>query len=285
MKIITIDIESKEYPSQLRKIFNPPKKLYAMGNIDLLNKPGIAIVGSRKMTDYGRRNCELFASELAKRNILIISGMAIGIDVTAHLEAIKNGSPTIAVLGTGFNNLYPKENIQVMHELLKKGGLIITEKEKNVEYDAKSFSKRNRIISGLSVGVLVIEAGIKSGTSVTVKYAKKQGKKVFALPGRLDLKNGFGTNLFIKNGAEMVTSVEEIINSYSDFKNIDLPKDKKRHYNKYETLLEILEDGKSLEEIVNILKKDKAKTLKLLLEMEAKGLIENVLGVGYRLIK
>ena len=285
MRIITIDIESKEYPSQLRKIFNPPKKLYAMGNIDLLNKPGIAIVGSRKMTDYGRRNCEHFASELAKRNIPIISGMAIGIDVTAHLEAIKNGSPTIAVLGTGFNNLYPKENIQVMHELLKKGGLIITEKENNVEYDAKSFSKRNRIISGLSVGVLVIEAGIKSGTSVTVKYAKKQGKKVFALPGRLDLKNGFGTNLFIKNGAEMVTSVEEIINSYSEFKNIDLPKDKKRIYNKYETVLEILEDGKSLEEIVNILKKDKAKTLKLLLEMEAKGLIENVLGVGYRLIK
>jgi DNA processing protein len=173
----------------LRKIDKAPKKLYTLGNIELLNKPGIAIVGSRNASNYGTRVCKYFASGLAKRNIPIISGMALGIDTVSHKEAIKFNSPTIAVLGTGFNHIYPKENVDLMKEILDTGGLIITEYPPDRDFKSSNFPKRNRIISGLSLGVLVIEAAYRSGTSITANFAKIQGKNLFAVPGRLDLSS------------------------------------------------------------------------------------------------
>jgi DNA processing protein len=184
-----IDINSKYYPELLKQISKVPKKLYALGNVELLNKPGIAIVGSRNASNYGMRVCKYFASGLAKKNIPIISGMAIGIDSIAHKEAIKFNSPTIAVLGTGFNNIFPKENEKLMQEILNTNGLVITEYSPETEYKSSNFPKRNRIISGLSLGVLVIEAAYRSGTSITANYAIEQGKKLFAVPGRLDLSS------------------------------------------------------------------------------------------------
>jgi DNA processing protein len=184
-----IDINSEYYPETLKEINKSPQKIYALGNIELLNKPGIAIVGSRHVSNYGIRVCKYFASGFAKRGIPIISGMALGIDSIAHKEAVKFNSPTIAVLGTGFNHIFPKENLELMQEILDTGGLVITEYPPDTEYRPSNFPKRNRIISGLSIGVLVIEAAYRSGTSITANWANKQGKKVFAVPGRLDLSN------------------------------------------------------------------------------------------------
>ena len=287
MKINKIEINSKEYPKSLLNISNPPKILYALGNIELLHKPSIAIVGSRKISDYGIKNCRYFAKGLAIRNIPIVSGMAIGSDSIAHLEAIKLNAPTIAVLGTGFNNVFPKENIPLMHSIIEKNGLILTECEPDVDFNSKNFPKRNRIISGLALGVLVIEAAYRSGTSITVNFAKKQGKKVFAVPGRLDLKNGIGVNNFIKNGAQMVTCVEDIINYFFEFKSKVLPEDKKtipKVKNNYSEILSLLEEEKNIEELMWITKKSRNELLKILVNLQSKGLIKQEFGQGYKLI-
>ena len=287
MKINKIEINSKEYPKSLLNISNPPKILYALGNIELLHKPAIAIVGSRKISDYGIKNCRYFAKGLAIRNIPIVSGMAIGSDSIAHLEAIKLNAPTIAVLGTGFNNVFPKENIPRMHSIIEKNGLILTECEPDVDFNSKNFPKRNRIISGLALGVLVIEAAYRSGTSITVNFAKKQGKKVFAVPGRLELKNGIGVNNFIKNGAQMVTCVEDIINYFFEFKSKVLPEDKKtipKVKNNYSEILSLLEEEKNIEELMWITKKSRNELLKILVNLQSKGLIKQEFGQGYKLI-
>ena len=287
MKINKIEINSKEYPKSLLNISNPPKILYALGNIELLYKPSIAIVGSRKISDYGIKNCRYFAKGLAIRNIPIVSGMAIGSDSIAHLEAIKLNAPTIAVLGTGFNNVFTKENIPLMHSIIEKNGLILTECEPDVDFNSKNFPKRNRIISGLALGVLVIEAAYRSGTSITVNFAKKQGKKVFAVPGRLDLKNGIGVNNFIKNGAQMVTCVEDIINYFFEFKSKVLPEDKKtipKVKNNYSEILSLLEEEKNIEELMWITKKSRNELLKILVNLQSKGLIKQEFGQGYKLI-
>lgn len=287
MKINKIEINSKEYPKSLLNISNPPKILYALGNIELLYKPSIAIVGSRRISDYGIKNCRYFAKGLAIRNIPIVSGMAIGSDSIAHLEAIKLNAPTIAVLGTGFNNVFPKENIPLMHSIIEKNGLILTECEPDVDFNSKNFPKRNRIISGLALGVLVIEAAYRSGTSITVNFAKKQGKKVFAVPGRLDLKNGIGVNNFIKNGAQMVTCVEDIINYFFEFKNKVLPEDNKtipKVKNNYSEILSLLEEEKNIEELMWITKKSRNELLKILVNLQSKGLIKQEFGQGYKLI-
>ena len=285
MKVVKLEISSEKYPKKLLNLKNPPKILYCIGNIDLLYKPSIAIVGSRKVSDYGIKNCEYFAKELTLRNILIVSGMAIGIDSIAHLEAVKLGAPTIAVLGTGFKNIYPKENISLMHSILEKNGLVLTECEPDVDFNSKNFPKRNRIISGLALGVLVIEASYRSGTSITVNFAKKQGKKIFALPGRLDLKNGIGVNRFIKEGAQITTCVEDIINSFEEFKNCILPKDKMilpKDKKINEEILSVLEEEKSLEELMWITKKSRKELLKILMELECTNLIKKE--QGYRRI-
>ena len=281
----TIHIGDKEYPRSLINISNPPKRLYAIGNTRLLNSTGIAIVGSRKASDYGIENCKYFAEKLARCNITIISGMALGIDSIAHMQAIKFNAPTIAVLGTGFNHIYPAENLKLMNDIILNNGLVISECDPDVEFNSKNFAKRNRIISGLSIGVLVIEAAYRSGTSITVNFAKKQGKKVFAIPGRLDLINGKGTNKFIKEGAQITTCVEDLLDSFSEFKNIVLPKDNKvipDDKMKNNDILSILENGKTVEELILITKKSREEILNTLVELECRGIIKNEVGRGYK---
>ena len=282
-----IQIGDEEYPKTLLNISNPPKKLYAMGNVSLLNCTGIAVIGSRKVSDYGIENCKYFAGGLAKCKIPIISGMALGIDSIAHLQALKFHTPTIAVLGTGFNHIYPIENLKLMNDILLNDGLIISECNPDIEFDSKNFAKRNRILSGLSIGVLVIEAAYRSGTSITVNFAKKQGKKVFAVPGRLDLINGKGVNKFIKEGAQIVTCVEDILNEFYELKNIVLPKDNKnipKDNKKYEELLMVLEHGKTVEELMWITKKSRDEILNILVKLECDGIIKNEVGIGYKRI-
>lgn len=201
----------KEYPKRLLQINKFPHKLYVLGNTSLLNKNSIAIVGSRDCSEYGKQYAFKFARELGEANISIISGMAIGIDTFAHIGAIKTLGKTIAVLGTGFNNIYPKENIELFNKILESGGCIISEHEPSTQVKLSNFPKRNRIISGISLGTLVIEAKHRSGSSITAKRTFEQNKKVFCIPRNLGEKHGVGTNYLLKNGAELVTNIDDIL--------------------------------------------------------------------------
>ncbi len=183
-----------------------------MGNITLLNaKNTIGIIGSRDCTEYGRKVSYHFSKELSAEGLCIVSGMALGIDGMAHQAAIDHKGKTIAVLGGGFNHPYPKENEWLIHKLLENGGCLLTEYAPEIEPDIKKFPKRNRIISALSDSLLVVEAAYRSGSSITVKYAKEQGKKVYAIPSNIDSSKGIGTNRFIQEGATLVVKPQEIL--------------------------------------------------------------------------
>ena len=213
-----ITIEDNKYPEQLKKIKNPPKQLYLKGNIKLLNVPGIAIIGSRECTKYGEKMAKKFAKELSMYGLTIISGMAKGIDSFAHIGSIENAGNTIAVLPSGLNNIYPKENNKLFDEIIKNNGLIITEYEENEEANSKKFLERNRIVSGLAIGTLVIEGGHRSGTSVTARLTKKQEKNIFCIPSSLENPKGITPNKLIKEGAFIITEVKDIISQYPDLK-------------------------------------------------------------------
>lgn len=180
MKIININ--DKNYPEKLKNIDTPPRQLYLLGNEKLLYEFSLAIIGCREYSEYGKKIAKELSFKLAKQGVNIISGMARGIDSFAHIGCIVAGGKTIAILGSGFNNIYPKENLELFNEIIKNGGLVITEYPPEMKPLGSNFPKRNRIISGLSDGVIVIEAKKKSGTLITVDYALEQGKEVFAVP-------------------------------------------------------------------------------------------------------
>ena len=212
MEIIKININDEIYPQRLLKIKNFPTEIYAMGNIKLLNaKYTLGIVGSRNCTDYGRNVANEFAREISKRGICIISGMAIGIDGTAHNAAIDEKGKTIAVLGGGFNYIYPLDNEWLFHKILDNDGCVISEYSPKEEPDKSKFPIRNRIISGLSDAVLVVEAVHRSGSTITAKYTKNEGKIVYAIPNSIYATTGVGTNKLIQNGAVLVTNPNQII--------------------------------------------------------------------------
>ena len=215
MKII--EFEDKLYPENLRKIDNPPKKIYANGNVEILNSNCISIIGSRKNTKYGEKWCEKFVKEFIKYDLKIVSGMALGIDEIAHSSAIKYGGKTIAVLPSGLEKVYPRENLNLYNQIILNGGCVISEYEPEVEAISKRFLERNRIVSGLSIATVVVEAAYRSGTSVTAKMAQRQGRDVFCIPGSLDNPKSIGTNNLIKEFAKIAISPEDIINNYNFF--------------------------------------------------------------------
>lgn len=193
------------------EIKKAPEKLYAMGNIELLQNKAIAIVGTRTNTEYGEECTKKFASKLAKIGLTIVSGLAEGIDSIAHKSAMKKEGRTIAVLGSGFNNIFPKENKKLFNEILENDGCVISEYPQNEEKKSSNFPTRNRIIAGLSKGVLVVEAKSRSGSSITARYGFEQAKPVFCIPNKIGVKTGVGTNNLIKIGAHLVTNVNEIL--------------------------------------------------------------------------
>lgn len=222
MKIKKILINSNEYPEKLRKIYDSPLQLYILGNKEILNQKGIAIVGARKATEYGKKVAYKFSKELAESGVNIISGLAVGIDSYAHLGAIqaqmelksqKKIGKTIAVMGSGFDNIYPKENIELARKIIRSGGCIITEYSAETKPQRLNFPKRNRIISGLSDGVLIVEANMISGALITTEFALEQGKEVFVIPGDITKEQSKGCNELIKDGAMLVTDSREIFDS------------------------------------------------------------------------
>ena len=213
-EIKIIKQNDKRYPSKLLKIKNPPEQLYVLGDVSLLNRKSLAIIGSRNCTEYGYNQAMRFAKEIAKEAICIVSGMAIGIDSAAHIGAKSEIGKTIAVLGGGFKDIFPKENEELFYKILENGGCIVSEYAPDVETDNNNFPNRNRIVSGLSDGILVVEARYRSGTSITVKYAKQQGKNIFCIPSNLDSTTGVGTGKFIQEGAKLVLSPEDILKEF-----------------------------------------------------------------------
>ncbi|WP_456275511.1 DNA-processing protein DprA [Bacillus sp. AK128] len=199
------------YPESLKQIFNPPWVLYVKGNRDiLLSNQMLAIVGTRNPTSYGKRMTDYFVSTFTKQDWITVSGLAKGIDSRVHEATILNNGKTIAVLGSGFNCIYPKENEQLAHAIIQKG-LLMSEYPPDRKPNKWQFPARNRIISGLSLGTMVIEAKERSGSLITANLALEQNREVFAVPGPIDSEYSNGTNLLIQEGAKMVLSPDDVI--------------------------------------------------------------------------
>ena len=210
-KIIRITMESDEYPDSLREIQGSPRELYCIGDISLLKTPCAAIVGSRRYTIYGRQTALMIGKMLAGRGITVVSGMAKGIDSFAHQGALsKQEGKTIAVLGTAIGKPYPASNAALMEEIEEKG-LVISEYPPDFPGSQYGFPARNRIISGLSKSVIVVEAGLKSGSLITAQIAGDQGQTVFAVPGNINSQFSIGTNLLIRDGAYPLVVVDDVI--------------------------------------------------------------------------
>lgn len=198
------------YPERLRQIFDPPALLWLRGDASLLSRPIISVIGTRHPTPYGTGMAEMLARDLALRGLTILSGMARGVDTSAHKGAISAKKPTIAVWGTGVDVIYPKENKSLAEQIIAGGGAILSELPLGTFPAPQNFPRRNRIISGMSIGVLVIEAAEYSGTRVTARCALEQNRDVYAVPGNVTNKNAWGPNLLIKQGAKLTCGWEDI---------------------------------------------------------------------------
>lgn len=176
----------------------------------MLNKPSIAIVGSRKASNYGKKYAALFSNSISGSNIAVVSGLAVGIDSVAHQYAMQENGKTIAVLGSGFSHIFPEENFLLFEQILENGGCIISEYPPETKPNSQTFPVRNRIIAGLSIAVLVIEAKYRSGSSITAKYALEEGKPVFCLPHSIEDPYGVGCNRLLKKGAKLLTKASEL---------------------------------------------------------------------------
>jgi DNA processing protein len=198
------------YPERLREIFDPPPVLWIRGDAANLSRPAIAVVGTRRPSPYGLGMSEMLSRDLATRKLVILSGMARGIDTAAHRGALAAGGTTIAVWGTGVDVIYPKENKDLAENIIRHGGTIISELPLGTFPAPQNFPKRNRIISGLSVGVLVVEAAENSGTRVTARCAMEQNRDVYAVPGNVTNKNSWGPNTLIKQGARLTATWEDV---------------------------------------------------------------------------
>ncbi|MDP8234655.1 MAG: DNA-processing protein DprA [Candidatus Saelkia tenebricola] len=211
IKIMTI--MDSGYPDVLREIPDSPIVLYYKGNLDVLDF-NFAVVGSRKASSYGLSIAEKFSYQLADLGVVIVSGMARGIDTAAHTGALKAKGKTVAVLGSGLLNIYPSEN-NILMEKIAATGVVITEFPLHSAPLRENFPRRNRIVSGLSRGVLVVEAAERSGALITADLALDQGRDVFAVPGKVDSPTSFGANYLIKQGAKLVNSIEDILEEYN----------------------------------------------------------------------
>ncbi|MGA8271666.1 MAG: DNA-processing protein DprA [Candidatus Sulfotelmatobacter sp.] len=208
--VIMLSLDDPSYPPRLKQIYDPPLVLYIRGNPELLAQPGIAMVGTRHPTPYGSGMAERLACDLAAQGLVIISGMARGVDTASHRGAITAKGKTVAVFGTGVDVIYPKENSRLSEQILTLGGTLISEFPLGTAAFPQNFPIRNRILSGMSVGVLVVEAAEYSGTRITARCALEQNRDVFAVPGNVTNKNSWGPNTLIKQGAKLVATWEDV---------------------------------------------------------------------------
>ncbi len=205
-------LDDGSYPNLLREIADPPITLYVMGNWQAcFDLPCVGVIGSRMCSTYGRNAAEMLARDLASRGICIVSGLARGIDTSAHRGALEAGGKTVAVIGTGLNDVYPKENRKLVDEILEKGGAVVSQFPLGTPPIPENFPYRNRIISGLSYGVLIVEASERSGSLITARLAMEQNREVMAVPGNITSGKSYGTNYLIKAGAKLVQQWQDVV--------------------------------------------------------------------------
>jgi len=276
-KIMTIKDES--YPKRLKEIYDPPPLLYVRGELKEEDELAVAIVGSRKTTPYGRWITEKMGQELARQGITIVSGMARGIDSHAHWGALSGAGRTIAVLGSGVDVVYPPENRNLYKRIIDQGA-VLSEFPMSSPPEGGHFPKRNRIISGLSIGVVVVQAGMESGSLITANYALEQGRDVFAVPGNVGSECSRGTHQLIKDGAKLVESSEDILEEVLPQwrKERDVPQEIEppvRDLTDEEKVLfeQLGETPLHIDALIRESQFDPGKVSSLLLNLELKGLI------------
>ena len=270
-RIEVIDIEHSLYPDRLRNIPDPPIVIFAAGKISLLSQGvPVGIVGSRKASNGGLNLAYSVARELSQSDVTVVSGLASGIDSFAHRGALDGNGNTVAVLGNGIDIVYPKEN-RAVYERIRRNGVLVTEFPLGTHPLKWNFPKRNRIISGLSVGVLIVEAALTSGALITAQFALDQGREVMAFPGRAASENFGGNNRLIKQGAHLVENADEILEIIGQ----EVKEPEKRRRTQFTSLehdiLQVIGDDRvSLEEIEKVIKKPISKVLSALIMLELK---------------
>lgn len=277
-----ISIKDDIYPEDLKNIAQPPVFMHYKGNINLLKGKKIAVVGTRKCSTYGKLVCERIVEELALAKITTVSGLALGIDEICHRVTLDNGGNTIAVVGSGLDVVYPKKNIKLWEQISKEG-LVLSEFPLKTKPFAYNFPLRNRIIAGLSLGVLLIESRKKGGSLITAEIALEEGRDVFAVPGDIYSATSEGTNNLIKNSsAKLVTKASDILVEYGlksvkkkDSKKLSLTDEEYKIYN-------VLEREKSFDEIIQKISMDPGEALSTLMELEVKKIICSIPGGKYR---
>lgn len=287
--ISAIEINDKSYSKLLSKIYDPPVLLLYKGNISLLNTTSLGVVGARKNTTYGGQACVKLCSDLAKNNFTIVSGLALGIDSIAHNTALNNHGQTIAVLGSGIDrtSIYPSQNRYLAEKIIDNNGLIISEFTLGSAPLRYNFPMRNRIISGLSLGTLVIESAIKSGALITARCALEQNREVFAVPGSIFSNVSAGPNALIKQGAIPTSSIDDILetldlrrlNSYINNKKI-IPETQAEE----KIIPHLSHEPIHVDELVRLSKLSTAELSSTLTLMEMRGVIKNFGGMKYALL-
>lgn len=283
-------LEDELYPSRLKEIYCPPPLLYLQGDLKAFDYDSIAVVGSRKPTLMGQKHAAMFSRQLAEMGYCITSGLAIGVDSVAHQGALDMGGVTCAVLGSGLESIYPKQN-QHLAMAIKERGVLVSELSLDVKALPANFPRRNRVIAGLSAGTLVIEAGLKSGSLITADFAIEQNREVFVVPGPIDNPLSKGGHELIKQGATLVDEVQDIVNvvggkhkmekisaktavsANADYSNLTMAEQK---------VISVLDhQSTSFDDLVHCLGMDVGELNNLLVMLELKGLLSGVAG-GYQ---
>ncbi len=277
-----IKFSSKDFPSRLKEIPKPPKQLFVRGEILPCDDVAIAIVGARKHTSYGKQVAYDFAYDLAKNGVTIISGLALGIDSEAHKGALAGGGRTIAVLGSGIDDksIYPYSHKSLAEQVILNGALI-SEYEPGTPALPYQFPERNRIVSGLSIGVLIVEAKEKSGSLITAKLALEQNKDIFSIPGQIFSPMSKGTNKLIQQGAKLVTKAKDILEEL-EFSGIEIKEEEENFSEDEKNILKLLEnEALHTNEIIKTSKMPASSVLTNITILEMKGVIKDTGGNIY----
>lgn len=274
-----IDINSEVYPECLREIAKPPKKLYCSGRLELLTRKCVSVVGSRRYSLYGKQVALMIGRYLGRTEVVTVSGLASGIDTFAHTGALESEGDTIAVLGTGMNQIYPKKN-QELQRRIESCGLVVTEYEDDFRGTRYTFPARNRIISGLSKCVVVVEAGVSSGALITAQYAEEQGRTVYAVPGNINSQFSLGTNLLIRDGATPLVIVDDLMREMDVVKPMEMKMEKGNLDEDEKQVLDVVaaNNGIHVNEIAHILNKNIGKVSAIITVLELKGWIVSAAG-------
>lgn len=286
IKVTTIFDEN--YPQNLKNIYDAPVILYYYGNMSESDRYSIGIVGTRTPSDYGRKVCRDLSKELANRGLPVVSGLAIGIDSIAHNSCLESGGITYAVLGSGVDNLYPPDN-KHLYERIKETGAVISEFEIGSKAEKVNFPRRNRVVSGISLGTLIVESRIKGGSLITAEFALDQNRELFAVPGNITAKNSDGCNNLIKKGyAKLVSSVDDIISEFNiqisdlvNTKSNKIPDTEQKEMNVFEQkIYNALNDTEptNIDKICELTELNISDCLVNLLTMEFKGLVSQLPG-------